>query len=337
MKVFFRVASPLLFLFSIFLMSFTGCGNYSTINWRDEPTKNFPVSWDDNNATVVSSVSEQSPTIGPKPTATSVENRKIGRIYVVAVGISNYYNTSIEALRYADRDASEFVEQIMAVSDGAINPQFVRVLLNEQATLRNVKEALSNFLQNAIAEDLVYIYFSGHGSPEPNNQKNMYFLTYDTDPKNMPVTAYPMWEIEIALSRFIKAERVVIIADTCHSGGIGPSYATRGGGYSKDTGSEVNTYLHALAESGKGRTILTASEPNELSMEDASWGGGHGVFTYYLLEGLKGQADIDRDGIVTLGELADFVDSNVRRATNSRQHPFLSGEINRNLPVAIVH
>jgi len=278
----------------------------------------------------------QPPTTAPAPPP-PVAHNNVGRIYLVAVGISRYKNTSIKPLRYADRDARAFAQQMQSLPNNAVHPQHVRLLLNEQATLKNVKEALTVFLKETIAEDVVYIYFAGHGSPEPDNPDNMYFLTHDTDPANMAVTALPMWDIETFLQRYIKAERVVVLADTCHSGGIGPQMGPRAGGIVQgDGGSAVNRYFHSLATAGSGRTIFTASEPNEMSFEGENYGGGHGAFTHFLLQGMRGAADLDHDNIITLGELADYVDAEVRRATNSRQHPYLTGEINRNLPVTVV-
>ncbi|NIT61382.1 MAG: hypothetical protein GWN00_35800, partial [Aliifodinibius sp.] len=97
--------------------------------------------------------------------------------------------------------------------------------VNEEATLASLKDSLYVFLQNAIEEDLVIIYFAGHGSPEPADNENLYLLAYDTDPGRLPSTAFPMWDIETALSRYIRAERVVLIADACHSAGIGSGFA----------------------------------------------------------------------------------------------------------------
>jgi hypothetical protein len=81
------------------------------------------------------------------------------------------------------------------------------------------------------------------------------------------------------------------------------------------------------------RLMMTAANTNEFSLEDARW-GGHGVFTHFLLDGLAGRGDIDGDGIVTFTELFDYVQSNVRTATDGRQNPQRSGF--GDIPLAIV-
>jgi uncharacterized caspase-like protein len=72
--------------------------------------------------------------------------------------------------------------------------------------------------------------------------------------------------------------------------------------------------------------VITAAGRDELSQEGQQWGGGHGVFTHYLLQGLNGEADYDLDGGVTLGELVPYLSEKVRRATNSAQAPEVAGK-----------
>jgi uncharacterized caspase-like protein len=71
---------------------------------------------------------------------------------------------------------------------------------------------------------------------------------------------------------------------------------------------------------------MSASDDNQFSQEGAQWGGGHGVFTYCLMEGLKGKADYNGDKAVTLGELIPYVSEQVRRATANAQSPTVAGK-----------
>jgi len=82
---------------------------------------------------------------------------------------------------------------------------------------------------------------------------------------------------------------------------------------------------------------MTASRPNEVSLEMAEL--GHGLFTYYLLQGLGGAADLNRDGIVSLQELYEYVEQEVTRtsrALGGNQHPVLKGELEGVLPLVTV-
>jgi len=96
---------------------------------------------------------------------------------------------------------------------------------------------------------------------------------------------------------------------------------------------ETNQAILKLAYS-PGRISFTASEASEISHESRDWGGGHGVFTYYLLEGLKCRADTNGDQLITLGEMIDYTSEKVRRATRNKQHLDISGTFDRNMPMA---
>jgi hypothetical protein len=257
-----------------------------------------------------------------------------GQRWAVVVGISRYKHPhQIPNLRYADTDAQAIHEFLRSPQGGGYPESHVKLLLNEEATYQALRSALFSFLQKAIEEDFVVIYISGHGTPDPKNQKNLYFLSYDTDVNQIASTAFPMWDLETAIQRQIKAQRVVIITDTCHAGGVGGGIGMRALDPKENL---INKYMLGLAQAKRGVAVFTASEAGEQSMESEQWGGGHGVFTYYLLKGLRGEADSNSDGLVSLGEAMDYTSENVKRDTNSQQHPDTAGMFDRNLPMAIL-
>lgn len=252
----------------------------------------------------------------------------VGRKLAVVIGVSRYARPEqITTLQYADRDA-ELVAGILREAGF----DEVRLLTNERATSSALRRELFDFLSQAIAEDVVLIYFAGHGAPDPKNLGNLYFLTYDTDVDSMASTAFPMWEMEMAIQRKIHSERVVLIADACHSGGIGGDLLTRGLQLSRNP---THDYLSAMAKS-RGRVAFTASEASELSQESKRWGGGHGVFTWAFAEALRGRADADKNRVISLGELIDFTSEQVRRETRNQQHPDTSGRFDRGLPIVVL-
>jgi len=86
---------------------------------------------------------------------------------------------------------------------------------------------------------------------------------------------------------------------------------------------------------GRGKVIITASSANEVSVEKDDL--QHGVFTYYLLEGLRGKADLDRDSMITVDEAYRYVYDQVPRATGQEQHPVKKGSVEGSLVLSIVH
>jgi uncharacterized caspase-like protein len=87
----------------------------------------------------------------------------------------------------------------------------------------------------------------------------------------------------------------------------------------------VSDAFLARLSKAKGRVVLTASRASEVSEEREDL--RHGVFTYYLLEGLRGKADVDGDGIVTVDEAYAYVSGRVPEATGQGQHPVKKGEV----------
>lgn len=259
--------------------------------------------------------------------------------WAIIVGISTYqHHNEINQLnlKFAHRDAEALDELIRTPTGGAFEDKRICKLINEEATTSNIIIALRSFLKQPARDDLVLIYFACHGAPDPDRPENVYLISYDTLPKDISGTGVPMYEIDIALKKNLLAERVIIIADTCHSAALGGGIAGRDG----NDAAVINYYMQTLEKTKPGLALLTSAEANERSLEDAKWGGGHGVFTYYLLKGMRGNADTDNDGIVSIGELFDYVRENVIEATQQEgriQHPVIgTNAYPRNLPISII-
>lgn len=261
-------------------------------------------------------------TLPPAPTTFSSKSaskeRSVGpQRWAVVVGISAYANSGVPSLTYADRDARAYADFLRTEGGGGFDDDHMRVLINQDATIANIRDALINFLSQAIDMDLVMIYFAGHGAPEPARLNNLYLLAHDTDPNLLGTTAFPMWQIQDVLARYISAKRIVVLSDACHSGGISVNYATRGLGVTESN--LINQYLSDLSRSKEGVVVFTASAAGEVSQEFPDL--GHGVFTYYLLEGLKGAADLNNDYTVTVNEAMQYVEEQVKRKTRGAQNP----------------
>jgi hypothetical protein len=257
--------------------------------------------------------------------------------WAVVVGVGRYDHAGVPPLRYATADAEAVARTL--VDRAGFKKDNVLLLTDRterKPSLRNLRYALGTFLaRSARKDDTVVIYFAGHGAPEADlrgaeaDGLAKYLIPSDADPDDLYASALPMEEIKIIFER-IEAERVVVFLDTCYSGAAGgrtfASKRTRA--VAVDDG-----FLERLARA-KGRAIVTASRPGEVSLELPEL--GHGIFTYYLVEGLKGAADLDRDGIVSLQELYQYLDREVTRrsrAAGGNQHPVLKGELEGVLPL----
>ena len=257
--------------------------------------------------------------------------QSVRNIWAVVIGIDTYPN--ISRLKYGVSDARAFYSFLG--ENNRIPPENVTLLINEQATLTNLRSLLGTKLKrNASKEDMVIIYFAGHGATERDKMSpdgdglEKYILPYDADPKDLYASALPMREISHILHR-IQSERLVFIADACYSGASGGRTVNLMGYRAQIT----DAYLDRIA-AGKGRVIITASGANEVSTEKDEL--QHGVFTYFLLEGLRGPADFDNDGLVTVDEAYRYVSDTVPGATAQEQHPVKKGAVEGQLVLGVV-
>ncbi len=251
--------------------------------------------------------------------------------YAVIVGISKYANRSSQLpdLQFASRDANTFRDFLLSPEGGSFKSENIRYLINEEASAANIRTALFTFLTRPQKDDLVVVYFAGHGAPDPNDPRQLYLLAHDTDPANMGGTAVMMANFQDLFARILKPRKVVTFTDACHSQGIGGGVF----GASAKQNNLINQYLARFAGEAE-RAIITASDISESSYESDQWGGGHGVFTYFLLEGLKGKADLNRDGTVVAGELFQYVQQQVRLATGGNQNPTVVAGLAEGLPLS---
>jgi len=161
----------------------------------------------------------------PNPSPPTANMHRLGNRWAVIIGIADYRDTRIPTLRYASADAQAFYDWAVSPNGGKYSPARTKLLLDGEATGAHIKDALFNWLGQALEEDVVTIYFAGHGSPQsPDHPDNLFLLPHDCRYDNIPTTGLPMWDIETALKRYIKSKKVVVIADACHSGGVGQSF-----------------------------------------------------------------------------------------------------------------
>ena len=259
--------------------------------------------------------------------AASSAIRGVPRIWVVAVGVSDYKTEGL-ALEFANRDAAA-IDGFFASDEGGRVPDERRVLLTDaKATRASVLTALTGLSRRTAPEDMIVIFLAMHGMPDAGG--DLYYLAHDTDPKELVGTGLPQRDLEYAISR-APARRVVLLADACHAGAAGFEGFR---GRRSAALAETDRLVGQLAESKPGTAVLTASSATEASAEGKKWGGGHGVFTHHLLAGLSGDADADTDGFVTIRELFDFTYRHVSKDTGGDQHPELKGRFDNAMPLA---
>lgn len=267
----------------------------------------------------------------------AVSSQFTGRKFAVVIGVSKYkfHDSGLNDLDYADADARAIRAFLEKPEGGKFAPSDILYLENEAATSEGVRAALTRFLPKAGPNDLIFLFIAGHGAPDPYAPQKLYFLLHDTKVADMPHTALPMSDLQEMLDHSVRAERVVVFVDACHSAGLSGAKLVTGRGLEHTENNVFNLYAAKLYRE-TGRAVLTSSDVNEVSQESPAWGGGHGIFTWSLIEGLSGEADSNNDKLVTAGELFDFVSNRVRLETSFQQNPRALPGLNKDFSLAVV-
>jgi WD40 repeat protein len=234
-------------------------------------------------------------------------------LYVLAVGISEYYDSSFN-LKYAHIDALELANQLAQRGKKLFKTIVVKTLINDQATTQNITKAFQTMAEKIQTNDVFVLFMAGHGKAL-NGQ--YHFLPYEVIFRNQDAFVKGcLSHVEIDnFLRSIKALKSLIILDTCHSGLLAKNvdtiqFAARSGNI------EMKTAIDKLMRA-TGRSYLTSSNVEQFAIEGYQ---GHGVFTHALLEGLKGKADQEgrTDNVVTISELAEYVNDTVPKISHQQ-------------------
>jgi tetratricopeptide (TPR) repeat protein len=247
-----------------------------------------------------------------------------GQTYALLVGISKYKHPEL-SLQFADADASVFGRLLESPRGGGLASDNIMLLTDDKATTAAVRNGFQDFLKRRAGKnDTVVILVAGHGTVDG---RNAFILTYDADPQDLNSTALPMAELRSLFEdQLKKVGRVLLFADVCKAGVIGSIQSTA-----------VNADVQHLGDVEGDLFGLLASRPKEVSVEGPQFGGGHGVFSYYVIKGLEGAADVNQDGVVDANELIQYVSTQVPTATGNKQHPREFGTYDNSMKLSDIH
>lgn len=242
--------------------------------------------------------------------------------YAVVIGIDYKNREDIPNLQYASNDAKKVYSILTDPRYGGVPKENAVLLLNEKATRNEMISALRK-IKNW--DGYVYVYYSGHGAPKTKGDKfiDAFLVPNDvviTDPEAMEDTAIKVSYLQ-ELVDTSSAKGVMLALDACFSGG-GKSIVPKGG--KPLVGMIVSPEL--IKTKGTGKVIITSSATNQQSWEDEAELKS-GIFSHYLLEGLKGKAS--KDIWVKVDELADYIKDKVpkaaRKLKGQEQQPQITG------------
>ena len=251
--------------------------------------------------------------------ATNVKQQPLRDAVAIIIGIEKYKRVS--KADYANADAQDFYDYANRAL--GIKPENIKLLVDDGADDVEILQAFQNWLPLKVKKGKtdVYVFFSGHGYPSEDG-KGLYFLPYGVDKNYMDRTAVKQKELVTALQA-VQPKSVTMFIDSCYSG------QTRGG----DTlvaGSKPIALKQSETAYPPEFTVITASTFDQISWSSSEL--KHGIFSYYLMKGMEGDADLNKDSKITVAEMQEYLTDMVGRQAmgmNRKQQPQLFGDPER--------
>ncbi len=239
----------------------------------------------------------------------------------IVVGIQSY--KYLPPARYASTDARKFAEYARHIL--GVAPNRIRLLTDTGADTTEMTRAFRQWLRRNVNRGTtdVYVFYSGHGLPSDDG-KTLYLLPYNADRDFIDKTGISQQELVTMISA-TQPKSATLFIDSCYSGQTRTGHALLPQARPLSLRSAVTSYPPEFS-------VLSASSAQQISWSSAEL--GHGLFSYYLMKGLEGIADLDQNGEITLGEMQRYLVENVARQAalrNREQEPQLMGDENRTL------
>ncbi|CAM8623317.1 Caspase domain containing protein [Oxalobacteraceae bacterium] len=263
----------------------------------------------------VSQSSNQSASLKPE----NIKRAPARDAVAIIIGIQNYKR--VPKAEFANSDAKEFYEY--AIRGLGIKPENIKLLLDEEADEVELYKAFQNWLPLQVTKNKtdVFVFYSGHGLPAPDG-KSLYFLPHGVDKQFIEKTAVSQQEVIAALVAS-KPKSVTMFIDACYSGQTRSGEMMIASVRPLAVKSEVSVYPSNF-------TVISASSNDQYSSSSPEL--KHGIFSFYLMKGMEGDADGNKDGKITAGEMQEYLSDKVSRQAMSmsrKQDTQLVGDANR--------
>ena len=221
--------------------------------------------------------------------------------FALVIGISRYREKTISGIKYASHDArimSKYLEKVRGIPQ-----KNIKILIDDEATKGDFEAYFEQWLPRRVNVDsTVFVYYAGHGTPDPKTQE-AFLVPYDGHP-DFTRKLYPLKNVYEALNK-LPAKNVIVMLDSCFSGAGGRSVIQEGA-------RPMGITLENPVLAGGKVVVLSAATGSQISSDYDKV--KHGLFTYFLLKGLRGEdglSDTDHNGEVSLEELSQYVSQQV--------------------------
>lgn len=242
---------------------------------------------------------------GPRVSVAPDKNK-----FAVIIGIEKYREGDVPTVPYAARDARLVRDYL--IKGAGFPEENIHTLVDSRAAKTDIQRIVEEWLpKNVNSDSTVFFYFSGHGAVD-SKSGIPHLVPYEAHPSYLATQGYPVDRLLASLSK-LPAKSSIVALDSCYVGLLPP-------------GERPIVMIKKRPHEAVGaRTVLlAASGPKQRSQSYTD--KQHGLFTYFMLKGMQGEADSDEDGKVLLSELYPYIQQNVRRQAhrmNKEQDPTL--------------
>lgn len=269
------------------------------------------------------------------------------KVWAVVVGVANYEHAP--KLNYTTKDAQRVYAFLRSVEGGAVPEDQIKLLLDKKATGFNIMNTAADLYEQADSNDLIIFYFAGHG-------KSGAFLPFDYDKTNARLLHHGLVN---SLLKDSPAKYKLCVVDACHSGSFDintvisykeyikrqqnqPEQLDGAIGMTRSTKNirdRIKNYYKSFKGVKGGIAVIMSSASEEISLEANKL--QQGVFSYYFIQAMKGAANTvdengNKDKVISIQELYQFIEKNVRNFTYGFQHPLIYGDYDKNMPIGLL-
>jgi len=258
------------------------------------------------------------------PFTTSLMSKPDGKAWAVLIGIGDYKNKDLIDLEYPSADLKA-MENLLVRS--GVKSDNIILIKDSEATKTNIQRKVIDFLRQKTSQnDRVLLYYSGHAVTQTTQSEREigYLCPTDFSFSELVSTGISMSQMKEWFD-LIPAKQIALIVDACYAGFLGDINITRGVRILKLSAKDLIPPKPRLlpSENNRNLIILTAGGADQYALEGPKW--GHGLFTFHVLNGLMGKADLNNDKFIQSDELYNYVYPKVVNESDNGQAPMLFG------------
>ncbi|MCY7330772.1 MAG: caspase family protein, partial [Saprospiraceae bacterium] len=231
------------------------------------------------------------------------------RLYVLAIGVSQYQHSDITNLGLAAKDARDFAAVILLQRNLLYQEVEFKLLTDTEATKDNILDGLDWLQHQTTSRDVAMLYFAGHGLDD--NSGNFYYLPVGADPNALRRSCISQGDVQSTVASV--PGKILVFMDACHSGSLMRDINRR------SLPPDVTSVINELISAENGAVVFSSATTRQYALENPAW--GNGAFTKALVEGLSGQAKTPGQDKITVKTLDAYVAERVKKLTEGKQSP----------------